>query len=193
MNIILLQENWVSLLLWLLDVTSSNAWSSDTNRDRLLATSRNNTGTSGTGVGAISLHILLSSVVDVVDGTTDGTSPCGSTTTSSVCSDDDILDAHDVSAVGDPVEGNVAENVDKADQWDDHGNASVCGISNCSLDWGKDSSSCDTHDQNTSTTTSMDTKICDNSLDIATRDVRGSNLLAVPKVKIVGYIGAIKK
>jgi len=64
--------------------------------------------------------LLLACVMDVVDGTTECTTERRTLAPSSIRSDDDVLDTHEVAAVCEPVEEAVAEHVDEADEWDDH-------------------------------------------------------------------------
>lgn len=126
-------------------------------RNTHLASLSNNTRSPHSAIFGQTL--LLARIVHIIDGTTKSTSPSGATTSSSVGSDDDVLDADDVLAVREPVEGNVREDNHESTEWDEH--RDPCGgvISNSTLDRSEDSSSGDAHDEDTGTATGMDTEI----------------------------------
>lgn len=98
----------------------ADRWSLDLDRNALSPTMRNNTRSPAALRGN---RLFLPSVMDVVDRTTEGTSPSRALATSSVGSNDDIFDAAEVAAVCEPVVQAVAEDVDEADEWDHHGDA----------------------------------------------------------------------
>ena len=74
----------------------------------------------------LDLDDLVPIVVDSLDSTPK--SPNGSGT------DDDVLDAEDVAAMSDPVEGGVSENVGEADEGHDVGDTGSCAVCDSSLD-----------------------------------------------------------
>nr|POF04557.1 hypothetical protein CFP56_56038 [Quercus suber] len=80
-------------------------------------------------------------VVDGADDATDGGALDGGS--------DDLLalDAEDVHAVGDPVEGDVGEDDDEADEGNDVGDAGVGGVGDGALDRGEDGAAGDAHDE----------------------------------------------
>jgi len=91
--------------------------------------------------------------VDGLDNTADGSTLHGDG------NDALALDAHDVATTGDPVIARVGEDYAEAEQGDDVGNAGVGGIGDGGLDGREDSSTRDTHDEDTGTATSVRTKV----------------------------------
>ena len=97
----------------------------------------------------LNLHSLVTVIVNL-DNTTNGTNRASS---------DNILDAHDVAPMSDPVEGDVSKDIDKSNQGNDVRDTCACRVGNGALDRGEDSSSRDTHDQDTSTAASVAAEI----------------------------------
>lgn len=70
-----------------------------------------------------------------------------------------ILDAEDPEAVASPVRCTVGEDNDETDERDDVGDTSAGGVGNGTLDRREDSSTRDTHDEDTGTATSVTTEV----------------------------------
>lgn len=88
---------------------------------------------------------LIGIVVHILDGTAERTAHGGSL-------GDDVLGAHDDHAVADPVEGDVAEDVDEADERDDVRDAGAGrSVGDGALDRREDGTARDAHDEDAGT------------------------------------------
>lgn len=68
---------------------------------------------------------------------------------------DNVLDSPDVAAVREPVESDVSQDVDETGKWYHHRDSGIDGIGNSTLDRREDSTTSNTHNQDTSTAAGM--------------------------------------
>ncbi len=75
------------------------------------------------------------------------------------CSSSDILDAHDMTTSSEPMEGDIAENVDEANEGNDIRDPGIRSIGDSTLDRREDGTTRDTHHQDTGASASVAAEI----------------------------------
>lgn len=169
------RANPLSILLHVHVVTASNGVQTGTTEAGC---------TNGLSVDSAKFALI---VMDSLDDTADGA-------TLKRRSDDLLaLDAHDVEAVPGPVDGHVSEDHNESDRWDDVADASVDSIGNSTLDGREDGYAfSQSYSQRLWSQDCLPPPLTPMTRIPAPRRVFLPKF-AVPRVNIVGYMGAMKK